>query len=236
MKINWDKIIDSVQVMMIFILIIVVAVCIIALISFDVLTGAGVMIYLTNGQIAVSFAISLATSGLLMALMFISYTNLTGGNKAKLGIGWVVMLGAVAVWGLDVYFDALTADYLRFGQIVSLKTLPANDIQILFRALMGGISTVGETLAVAIILGMPVLKKIIADSLPKYQQQQSKPYAQNPQQKPTTYVRSDYQPKHKPKSQQRHQPELQYHPTDFNRTKANFEQMLSDTLRDDGVG
>jgi len=100
--------------------------------------------------------------------MFIGYTVISSKGKGKLGVGVVLLIVAFGVYCLDVYFDSLTADYLRFGRIVSMKEYPlSQDVHLLFRVLIGGISTVGESLAVAIILGMPLLKKVISDALPK---------------------------------------------------------------------
>lgn len=187
---NWDSVIDFFQELMIFILIIVVVVCIITLISFDILAGTGIMMYLTNNQLKESVVISLATSGLLIALMFVGYSLSTNQKKVLRGLGWAVFVGAVVVYGLDVYFDSLTADYLRFKQIVVLDTLPKGDVQLLFRILIGGISAVGETLAVIIILGMPVLKKIVSDALPKQQKGDNRP--QNNQKQPSVPHRPNF--------------------------------------------
>jgi len=164
---KWSKVIDGIQTAMLAILIIVITVCILSLIFFDALAGAGIMLYLTNGNVLVSILISLATSGLLLSLMFIGYELITN-KKSKSVVGWglVVLLVAGLVYCVDVYFDSLTADYLRFGNIVLIESLPEGDIQWLFRSLIGGISTVGESLAISIILGMPVLKKIISNALP----------------------------------------------------------------------
>jgi len=123
-----------------------------------------VMLYLTNGNMLIAVGISLATSGLLMALMLTGQTLLKSGST--LGFGIVLMVIALGVHCLDVYFDSLTADYLRYGQIIVLDTLPDKDVHKWFRVLIGGISTVGEQLAISIILGMPVLKNLISNALP----------------------------------------------------------------------
>ena len=164
---NWNKMIDGIQSFMLWILIIVVAVCILSLILFDVLVGTGVMLYLTNGNVAASVFISLATSGLLMALMFSGQTLLSSKKKGKANFGILLLIASAGVYFLDVYFDSLTADYLRFGLIVSMEALPVGDVHIYFRILIGGISTIGEQLAISIILGMPVLKNLISNALPK---------------------------------------------------------------------
>ena len=136
---------------------------ILALIFFDVLAGTGVMMYLTNGDVFASIAISLATTGLLMTLMLIAY-QLAKAKKVKftgpLIISTILSLG---VFGLDIFFDSLTADYLRFKTIVSIDSLPKGDVHIYFRTLIGGISSVGEGLGMAMIFGLPILKNVLKD-------------------------------------------------------------------------
>lgn len=59
--------------------------------------------------------------------------------------------------------DAMGADILRFGAFATGAQV--DNIQVLYRVLIGGISTVGEPLATSIILGMPVLKDIIGKAI-----------------------------------------------------------------------
>lgn len=162
---DWNGTIDNIQFVMLWFIIFVVVVCVSVLILFDILAGAGVMNYLTNGNSLASFFISLATSGLLISLMFLSYNF--GKKNNGLSIGFIIGAIAFLVYCLDVYFDSMTADYLRFGQIMILKEIPNYQVQLLFRLLIGGISTVGESLAMAIIVGMPVLKEIINKAVPE---------------------------------------------------------------------
>lgn len=175
---KFEKVIDKIQNFMIWCLICVTAICILSLILFDVLIGTGVMYSLVRGNLSVAVFISLATSGLLLSLMVI-FTSTTQ-KGSSIGVGWVVAVVVLLISALDVYFDSLTADYLRYGQIISISTLNQADadVHILFRILIGGISTVGEGLAVAIILGMPILKKIISNALSINEKQ--KPTIQRP--------------------------------------------------------
>lgn len=178
MKFDWDKAIDYIQFGMLWFVVAVLVLCVSVLILFDVLAGAGVMTYLTANNVPASVFISLATSGLLLALMVIGYAATN--KKATLQLGWIVILIAFGVYCLDVYFDSLTADYLRFGSIMELKDLASPNIQILFRGLIGGISTVGEALAMSIIMGMPLLKEIINKAIPASLRQAPKPTSSNP--------------------------------------------------------
>src|SRR3972149_9348865 len=166
----WDKLIDTLQIFSLAFVLFLVFVCVLTLILFDVLVGAGIMLFLTNNQLEASVFISLATSGLLVSLMVAGYmmTSPKEGkkNKAQL-IGGVFLVLAALVFFLDVYFDSLTADFLRYGEIISLKEIQDPTTHMLFRVLIGGISTIGESLAMAIIVGMPVLKEIINKALPE---------------------------------------------------------------------
>lgn len=160
---NWDSIIDRLQAGLVWFVIGVVVTCTCALILFDVLVGAGTMYFLTQKNVAASVAISLATTGLLMALMFVGYQLSNKSSQTVKKMGYGIAIAAFLVFCLDVYFDSLTADILRFGQIIQTHEVVHN----LFRALLGGISTIGEAMAIAIIVGMPVLKVIINNAIPE---------------------------------------------------------------------
>ena len=166
-KFDWDKTIDNIQFGMLWFVVSILVICVSVLILFDVLAGAGVMTYLTNGNVPASIFISLATSGLLISLMVLGYSASSNTNKKTISIGKLIGVVAFGVYCLDVYFDSMTADYLRFNQIMVLKDIPNYQVHLLFRILIGGISTVGEALAMAIILGMPILKEIINKAIPE---------------------------------------------------------------------
>lgn len=173
-NVNWDNVIDRLQAGLVWFVIVVTVVCTCALILFDVLVGAGTMYFLTQKNVMASVAISLATTGLLMALMFVGYQLANKETQSVKNAGYVVGFVALLVYCLDVYFDSLTADILRFGQIITTQEVVHN----LFRALLGGISTIGEAMAISIIIGMPVLKTIINNAIPASYRQYHKP-AQN---------------------------------------------------------
>jgi len=77
--------------------------------------------------------------------------------------------------------DSLGADILHYGQIVMVKNVIESErtVHVLYRVLIGGLSTVGEPLALAIIVGMPVLKDIIENAMPISQ----RGYTPRPQQR-----------------------------------------------------
>ncbi len=162
---NWNKTIDSLQFLMLWFVIIVLVICVSVLILFDVLAGTGIMLLLTQNNMYASVLISMATTGLLVALMVVGY-SMTNRVKGGVAMGKALIGLSFLIYLLDVYFDSLTADYLRFGQIVSMDVVGWGDIHLLFRILIGGISTVGEALAMSIILGMPIIKELINKAIP----------------------------------------------------------------------
>lgn len=168
MTINWDAVIDKLQVALVAFVIFVVAVSTATLILFDVAVPAGgSMDFLTNGDKVTAWGISLATTGLLMALMFTAYSLIDSKKGTpKFYGGIAVLIVSFAVYCMDIAFDSLSADVFRFNTIVSIKNIENPSVHIMFRTLIGGISTVGEALAIAIIIGMPVLKSFINNALP----------------------------------------------------------------------
>jgi hypothetical protein len=161
---KFDNVIDTIQKSLVWFVISIITVCIAILFLFDVLAGTGTMLFLTGGKEWQSVVISLATTGLLFALMFIGYmlTNNTK-NKVIESVGKGIMVFSGAVYIQDVFFDSLLADVLRYGTIdLSVKV---DALQWMFRTVVGGISTVGDALAIAMIVGLPVLKTIVKDAL-----------------------------------------------------------------------
>ena len=164
-----EKTIDSIQEGLVWFVVSVITLCIAVLFLFDVLAGTGTMLFLTGGKEWQSVVISLATTGLLFALMFIGYMMAESENGWMEKVGFVVLSFAFLIYIEDVIFDALLADILRYGMI----NTNVDSIQWMFRILLGGISTVGDALAVAMIAGMPVMKKIIGLSLKTMQVQET---------------------------------------------------------------
>jgi hypothetical protein len=166
-KINWNGVIDNLQAFLVWFVIAVTGICTMTLILFDIVVPAtGSMMYLTNGNEAVAAGISFATTGLLMALMFIGYSLFE--KQEWRGVGVAVLVVAFLVYIADIVFDSLSADVFRYGRILAASEIQSPvSIHWMFRGLIGGISTVGEALAIAIIAGMPVLKTFINSALPE---------------------------------------------------------------------
>lgn len=78
---KFNKTIDIIQGSLVWFVISIITVCIAVLFLFDVLAGTGTMLYLTGGLEWQSVVISMATTGLLFALMFIGYMLSTGNHN-----------------------------------------------------------------------------------------------------------------------------------------------------------
>jgi hypothetical protein len=174
---KFDKTIDAIQASLVWFVVGIITICIAVLFLFDVLAGTGTMLWLTNGKAWQSVVISLATTGLLFALMFIGYMMLDKGKGFIMNVGKGILVTAFLIYVEDVIFDALLADILRYGSIIPFAQV--DSIQWLFRILLGGISTVGDAIAVAMVIGMPVLKTIIGEAVqPKSNSVPAKPQYQ----------------------------------------------------------
>lgn len=213
-KINWTNVIDQLQAALVWAVIGVLATCTIILLAFDSLAGAGINYELTRGNMLASVTISLATTGLLTAVAFLAYLA----DRNDYGVASkILMLVSVIFLGIDIYFDALGADILHYGQIISIKDLPqaTKGVHTIYRLLIGGLSTVGEPLALAIITGMPVMKEIIKNAIPVSQQA----YQPRPQQQTTqrNYPASipQRQPQPRTEAAQHTVKEPTYHPVSY---------------------
>lgn len=215
---KFDKTVDAIQSTLVWFVILVITVCIAVLFLFDVLAGTGTMLFLTNGKDWQSVVISLATTGLLFALMFIGYMLFENPSKTLKSVGGFVLSFAFLIYVSDVVFDALLSDVLRYGTILG----QVDGLQWMFRFLLGGVSTVGDALAIAMILGMPVLKSIIKSATKgeSHSTNTSRPNSQ-PILRPAASInkptaspapRPNFNPAPKPS---RHRPEPTYHPVSY---------------------
>jgi len=219
-KINWTNVIDQLQAALVWAVIGVLATCTIILLAFDSLAGAGINYELTRGNVIASVTISLATTGLLTAIAFLAYLA----DRADFGIASkILVVVSVIFLGIDIYFDALGADILHYGQIISIKDLPqaTKGVHVVYRLLIGGLSTVGEPLALAIITGMPVMKEIIKNAIPASQQQytprpQPPTTARNyPASIPTRQQLHEARPQPRTEAQPQSEKEPTYHPVSY---------------------
>lgn len=183
-NINWESVIDKLQAALVWVVIAVLVFCTVILLAFDSLAGTGIGMNLTRGNLLASVTISLATTGLLTAVAFLAYL---ANDKGYGAVGTALTVVSVIFLLIDIYMDSLGADILHYGQIVMVKNVIESErtVHVLYRVLIGGLSTVGEPLALAIIVGMPVLKDIIENAMPisqrgytprsQQRQQQSQP-------------------------------------------------------------
>lgn len=216
-QINWTNVIDKLQAALVWVVIAVLVFCTIILLAFDSLAGTGINYELTRGNLLASATISLATTGLLTAVAFLAYLadRHDYGAASK-----VLMVVSIIFLGIDIYFDALGADILHYGDIISVKNLPETEkgVHVIYRILIGGLSTVGEPLALAIITGMPVMKEIIKNAIPTSQQYQAprpqqQQQAQQPRQTMTPQQMSQYMAQERAQRQAAQTPYQQPRPT-----------------------
>lgn len=136
----------------------------ISLIGFDVVAGQVSIQHMSNPT--VGWFASLATTGLQMAL----FGSVMYGIREQWGWGTIVALIGIALIpaGIDIYFDYLAPDVIRFGMFIELSTtlsLPEQFPHLLFRCLSAGISLVGEPLAATSIIIFPVLRELFQGSM-----------------------------------------------------------------------
>lgn len=169
-KINWEKTIEQIQEIMLWLVVGFTAISILAFVFFDAVAGTGIMFFLTRGNLVVSIGISLATSGLLNVLMLLTYIMSKSKNQT---IGKVVLVIAGLFYVVDIVFDSLTADILAYGRVVSTGEMVVSWLHWMYRILIGGLSSFGDALGFATILGLTTLKEIFNDVLKT--KQNSKP-------------------------------------------------------------
>lgn len=172
-RINWYKIIDGIAAAMMMLTIVVLTAATLALLLFDTIVGTGsnykLMEYLSgnNRTIAAIFG-SVSSTGLQTALAFMAYLAF----KRNVGVlGWIFFVAGLAFWGVDVYFDALTADIVRYGNFIALDSLVGieRDTHFMWRTAFGGFSVIGEFFALAILAGMSELKAFIRSTLNNFE-------------------------------------------------------------------
>lgn len=141
--------------------VLLVGTAIVSLMGADVFTGAVTISHMTQGDTFTAALISLATTGLLIGFMAVLYLAVT--RKWVSWQKWILLSVVVFLFAIDFYFDMLAADIIRYGQFITIGALPAGPEQTthtLFRVLLAGLSTLGETLASAAIVLLPQLNEV----------------------------------------------------------------------------
>jgi len=139
----------------------------IAFISSDVVVGWVTGAYLSGNTPWFGIFSSLATTGLTAGSIFAVVTAVRKKWSPWIIVGLVLLTGALT--SADVYLDMLSVDIMRFGGFIDVRTQftteTAMTAHLVFRALIGGISLVGEPIGMAAIVMFPALKQYILDSI-----------------------------------------------------------------------
>lgn len=136
-------------------------VALMALLAVDVITGQYTASHMSNEQFG--WFSSFATTGLVLALIG---TAMYGYRE---GWSWKALLPLVIVSMvpvcIDVYFDGLSVDIIRFGQfIIPSQHFGAGSAEViphqLYRVMVGALSAVGEPLAAGSVIIFPIMKEL----------------------------------------------------------------------------
>lgn len=129
-----------------------------ALISMDVITGQITVEYMSADQFG--WFTSFATTGLLLALIGTAMYGMREGWSMKVIVP--IFIVAMIPSLIDVYFDAMSADIVRYQHFVLISELAKAEQlpHILFRTLVAGLSFVGEPLATTSVIIFPVLREL----------------------------------------------------------------------------
>lgn len=193
----------------------------VSLVLSDVITGQVTGTHISTNQWFGLF-VSFATTGMLIGCGGLLFRFWSTANYAGFAVVFFVF---ASLQSADVYFDAVSVDIMRFGKIVLSSDVPgaaeamAHNI---YRFLVGGISLVGEPLAIGSLVMFPALKKFINSFLTDARFIDKKNPVQagyNSQQ----YPKSKYRPLHKP-SYQGYQTQLKnYNQREF--TPENYDEL-----------
>jgi len=142
---------------------VLILLALVALQAMDVITGQKTVEYMSNEKFA--WFSSLGTTGLLCALIGTAMYGVREGWSWKVTVP--IFLVALIPSAIDVYFDGLSADIVRYGHFVVISELAKEDQlpQIFFRILIAGLSFVGEPLAATSTIIFPVLKELFNGAL-----------------------------------------------------------------------
>lgn len=179
------RIIDSGPYIIISFGFVVQVVSIISLLLVDVITGQITGEHVSRDS-KFGLFVSMATTGLLTAFIAgviqLSKSMLSQKSKKEKEknlfstIGLVLLfLVTLALYLLDGYFDSLSVDIKRFGEIIipSEQLSPAEaSAHILYRILVAGISSIGEPLGAASIATFPVLKSLLKSMVATFPSEQ----------------------------------------------------------------
>lgn len=136
-------------------------VCLGALEGIDVITGKFTAEHMSNAQMGWFF--STATTGLTLALIGTFFYGWRNRWSWKILVPLAVLAAIPA--GIDVFFDAMSVDIIRFGFFINVSQQFAGNptealMHNLFRVMVGALSAIGEPLAAGSVMIFPVMKEI----------------------------------------------------------------------------
>lgn len=169
----------------------------VSLILSDVITGQ-----VAGAHISTNFwfglFVSFSTTGMLIGCGSLLVKFWRESSYLSFGILVFIFIGLQSA---DVYFDAISVDIMRFGKIIFSSEMPdaaeamAHNI---YRFLVGGISLVGEPLAIGSLVMFQALKKFISDTMQdmNFYDNQGSSFQNRPQNRPQNHPQN--RPAHKP--------------------------------------
>lgn len=151
---------------------------VIMIVSLGVLVGSLVAFVLADvvaGQIVGEHVSQDGWFGLLISL------SMTGFGAASIALlyncvdkDWgtvpflLILFGYLAIQGADSYMDSLSVDIKRFGQVVSVKEALSSAeaaAHIIYRVMVGAISTIGEPIGIGSIIMFPMIKRYVLKNM-----------------------------------------------------------------------
>jgi hypothetical protein len=131
----------------------------VALLVVDLITGAYAGEYMANPSFGWFF--SFGTTG--VSLASIGLAMYSWRERWNVWLTIVLLLVSFVPIGIDIYFDGMAVDIIRFGHFIlveqdlsAAEKLPHQ----LFRIMVGALSAVGEPLAATSVIVFPVLKEL----------------------------------------------------------------------------
>jgi hypothetical protein len=138
--------------------------CLVILDIFDPVVGTFSASYMTGGSKYMDWFTSGATTGLILAIFG---TAIYGWRERWPWwiIGGLIVVGLIPA-SIDVYFDAMAVDILRFGHfIIPSQQFAGNPADIwphnLYRIMFGALSAVGEPLTAGSVIIFPVIRELL---------------------------------------------------------------------------
>lgn len=159
-----DKVTTVAPYLIVGITLLVTILALISLILSDIITGQVTGAHISTNSWFGLF-VSFSTTGMLIGCGALLFRFWQEGNYLGFGVTLLVFLGLQSA---DVYFDAVSVDIMRFGKIIFASEMPdpaeamAHNI---YRFLVGGISLVGEPLAIGSLVMFPALRKFVSGIL-----------------------------------------------------------------------